>query len=73
MTDLILFNANVITMDPTFPIAHSVTICKGKIEKVGRNDDLTHLRNSKTRVIDCHGKTILPGFIDPHIHFHGFA
>ena len=73
MTDLILFNANVITMDPTFPIAQLVAIRNGKIEKVAGNDNLKDLRNSKTKVIDCHGKTVLPGFIDAHIHFHGFS
>ncbi|MBM4309177.1 MAG: amidohydrolase family protein, partial [Deltaproteobacteria bacterium] len=73
MTDLILFNANVITMDPTSPVAQLVAIRNGKIEKVAGNDHLKDLRNSKTKVIDCHGKTVLPGFIDAHIHFHGFS
>lgn len=73
MTDLILFNANVITMDPTFPIAQLVAVHSGKIEKVGGNEHLKDLTNSKTKVIDCHGKTVVPGFIEAHIHFHGFS
>jgi predicted amidohydrolase YtcJ len=73
MTDLILFNGHVITMDPAFPIAQLVAIHNGKIEKVAGNDNLKDLRISKTKVIDCHGKTVLPGFIDAHIHFHGFS
>ncbi len=73
MTDLVLFNANVITMDPAFPIAQSVAVHSGKIEKVAGNDHLKDLTNSKTKVIDCHGKTVVPGFIDAHIHFHGFC
>lgn len=73
MTDLILFNANVVTMDPAFPIAQLVAIRNGKIEKVAGNDNLKDLRNPKTKVIDCHGKPVFPGFIDAHIHFHGFS
>jgi hypothetical protein len=73
MTDLILLNANVITMDPAFPIAQLVAIRNGKIEKVAGNDNLKDLRNPKTKVIDCHGKPVFPGFIDAHIHFHGFS
>src|SRR4030043_1126110 len=73
MTDLILFNANVITMDPAFPIAQLVAVHSKKIEKVAGNDHLKDLTNPKTKVIDCHGKTVLPGFIDAHIHFHGFS
>ena len=73
MTDLILVNANVITMNPALPKGQLVAIKNGKIQSVGRNDSLKDLRNSKTEVIDCHGKTVLPGFIDTHIHFHGFV
>jgi predicted amidohydrolase YtcJ len=73
MTDLILFNAHVITMDPTYPIAQLVAVHSGKIEKVARNEHLKDLTHSKTEVIDCHGKTVLPGFIDAHVHFRGFS
>jgi predicted amidohydrolase YtcJ len=73
MTGLILFNANVITMNPVSPQAQLVAIRNGKIQSVARNDSLKDLRNSKTKVIDCRGKTVLPGFIDTHVHLHGFA
>jgi len=73
MTDLILFNANVITMNPSFPKAEFIAIQDGKIQNVASGGDFKDLRNSKTKVIDCHGKTVLPGFIDAHVHFHGFS
>ncbi len=73
MSDLILFNANVITMDPAFPKAQLVAVKNGKIQNVARNDNFKKLKNPNTKVIDCRGKTVLPGFIDTHIHFHGFA
>jgi len=73
MTDLILFNANVITMNPAFPKGGLIAVQDGKIQNVANADGFEDLRNSKTKVIDCHGKTVLPGFIDAHIHFHGFS
>ena len=73
MTDLILFNANVITMNPIFPKGGLIAVQDSKIQKVASGGDFKDLRNSKTRVIDCYGKTVLPGFIDAHVHFHGFS
>ena len=73
MFTLILFNGNVITMDPTFPKAQSVAIQNNKILAVGRNEDLKKFKNTNTSVIDCKGKTVLPGFIDAHCHIPSFA
>ncbi len=73
MTDLILLNANVVTMNPALPRAQRVAVRNGRIQSVGENNDVKNLRDSKTEVIDCRGKTVLPGFIDTHIHLHGFA
>ena len=73
MIDLILFNANVITMNPNVPRAGLIAIQDGKIQNVTSGGDFKDLRNSKTKVIDCKGKTIGPGFIDAHFHLFGFA
>ena len=73
MSEFILFNANVITMNPAFPKAQLIAIKNGEIQQVAKNDRFKDLRNSKTKVIDCQNKTVLPGFIDAHIHLHGFA
>jgi len=73
MTDLILNNANVITMDPAFPRAKWIAIQEGQILAVGGNDQLKEFRYKNTEMINCKGKTVLPGFIDAHLHFYGFA
>ncbi len=73
MSDLILFNANVITLNSTLPEAQGVAIKDGKIISVCSNERLRELKQEKTEWIDCHGKTVLPGFIDSHFHLHGFA
>lgn len=73
MSDLILFNANIITMDPSFQHAQLIGIKNGKISAVSNNESLIELKKRKTNVIDCKGKTILPGFIDAHFHLFAFA
>jgi predicted amidohydrolase YtcJ len=73
MPDLILLNANVLTMDPLYPKAERVAIKNGKILSVTTNHDLKKWKRKKTITIDCKGKTVLPGFIDAHCHLHAFA
>ncbi len=73
MCDLILFNANAITMDPEQPSAELIAIEAGKISAVAGNEMLGVLRSDRTRIVDCGGKTLLPGFIDAHCHVHAYA
>ncbi len=71
--DLILFNASVLTLDPSFPTAELVAVRNKKILHIGKNERLGELKGSRTRVIDCKNNTVLPGFIDAHCHLHAFA
>jgi len=73
MTDLILYNANVITMDPAFPKAKAVAVKNGIITKVTDNSGITAFRKGKTKNIDCKGKTVIPGLIAAHCHLAGYA
>jgi predicted amidohydrolase YtcJ len=73
MPDLILFNANAITMNPAQPFAQLIAIEGGKISLVSGNETLGSLKSKKTQIIDCKGKTLLPGFIDAHCHIHAYA
>lgn len=50
------------------PDAHAVAIRAGRIVLVGSDDDVLALRGPKTRVIDAHGATVLPGLADVHVH-----
>jgi len=69
--DLILHNANIITMDSARPSAQLVAIRGDRILVVGDNDLLGEVRGTKTKVIDCGGKTLVPGFNDAHCHLFG--
>ncbi|MEU9864808.1 amidohydrolase [Streptomyces sp. NPDC047971] len=59
-----LTNAHIITMDPDHPVAHDLGIWRGRI--VGLDEAVTSL--PAREVIDLQGATVLPGFIDSHVH-----
>ena len=71
--DLVLTNANVITLDPLCPKASGVIIAKGRIRSLQTADDVAISHGAGDRIIDCRGKTLLPGFIDCHFHLHALA
>lgn len=66
--DLVLHNAKVITLDPAQPYAELVAIRGNRILAVGDKDDLSLFRGAKTKLIDCEGGTMIPGFNDAHCH-----
>ncbi|MER6616704.1 amidohydrolase [Streptomyces xantholiticus] len=59
-----LTNAHIITMDPDHPVARDLGIWRGRI--VGLDGAVTSL--PAREVIDLQGATVLPGFIDSHVH-----
>jgi predicted amidohydrolase YtcJ len=66
--ELVLHNANILTVDAANPRAQAVAIANGRFLAVGSNDDVLAAAMSRTRRIDLGGKTVLPGFIDAHTH-----
>lgn len=73
VADLILKNADVVTMDAGQPTAELVAITGDKIQMVASNEDLESVAGAKTRIIDCQGKTVVPGFNDAHCHIISFV
>ena len=71
--DLLLVNANVLTMDPARPRASAVAVIGGRIAGVG--DDSSDLAEGVRagNVVDLKGATLLPGFHDAHNHMIGFG
>ena len=66
--ELILFNANIITIDDRHPRAQAVAIADGRFVAVGSNDKVRALATAKTKKIDLESRTVVPGFIDAHTH-----
>ena len=40
----------------------------GRIAAVGSRADMLKMQGAGTRMVDLQGKTLLPGFVDPHSH-----
>nr|WP_051442024.1 amidohydrolase [Arthrobacter sp. H14] len=62
--DLLLHNANVLTMDPWRPRATSIGVLGGRI--LGMDDDVASL--TAREEVDLRGACVTPGFIDAHCH-----
>jgi len=73
MTDLIIFNADIITMDANRPDACAVFVKEGKISAIGDTKSVMGFKQSHTHMLDLKGKTLCPGFIDAHMHFRAIA
>lgn len=66
---LILVNGKVWTENPAQPEAHAVALDGGRILAVGDDAAIRKLGGPGTTVIDLHGRLLLPGFNDAHVHF----
>lgn len=71
--DLLLYNAQVITLDQRQPASETVAIGGNRILGIGGKDSLDLYRGAETRLIDCEGRTVIPGFIDAHCRPLAFA
>ena len=67
--DILIVHAKVYTLDPQKPWAQAIAIRHGKIQAVGRDEEVERYRGIATKLIDAGGKLVLPGFTDCHIHF----
>jgi predicted amidohydrolase YtcJ len=66
--ELVLYNGNIVTVNPKQPRAQAMAIAGGRIVAVGSDADVLHLTSSLTKKVDLATKTVLPGFIDAHSH-----
>ena len=66
--DFIFINAKVYTVDEDRPYAEAVAVRGSRIVLVGSTAEAWLWRGRQTRVIDGQGSTLLPGFIDSHLH-----
>lgn len=73
IADLIVINGSLLTFDPAQPAAEALAVSDGMITAVGTGDDILDLVGPNTEVIDACGGTVLPGFIDSHVHLFGGA
>ncbi|MCH4823400.1 amidohydrolase [Gramella lutea] len=70
--DLLVFNANVYTVDDQFGKAEAFVVKDGKFLEVGTSENLKE-KYEFVESIDATGKPVYPGFIDAHAHFYGLG
>jgi predicted amidohydrolase YtcJ len=73
VADLIIYNAEVATVNPRMPEAEALAVRDGRILKVGNNDEIGALKGENTEMIDADGRFVMPGFIEGHAHFSGLG
>jgi predicted amidohydrolase YtcJ len=69
--DLLLTNGNVYTVTKKQPKAEAVAIKANRIVFVGSNEDAKKFHAAK--IVDLHGRTVVPGFTDSHCHIFGIG
>lgn len=69
--DIVILNGKLITFDDARPRAEALAITGGTIAAVGSTSEIRDLAGPQTRVVDAGGSTVLPGFIDSHVHLFG--
>ena len=72
--DLVLKNGQVYTVEDNLTWASAVVITGNKIVAVLEKDlGASEYIGPSTQVIDLEGQFVMPGFIDAHVHFAGYA
>lgn len=66
--DLILHHGKIVTVDDRFSVREAVAVEAGRIVQVGRSGSVLKLKGPGTRLVDLHGRMVLPGLIDSHTH-----
>ncbi len=69
--DLILYNADVYTVNKGFENATSFAVKDGKFIYVG--DDNVLSKYTSSNIINAEGLPVFPGFIDSHAHFYNLG
>lgn len=66
--EYIFINGQVITVNNQDEIAQAVAVGGNRILVVGRTEEVLTWQGERTSIIDLEGRSLLPGFIDAHMH-----
>jgi predicted amidohydrolase YtcJ len=67
--DLVVLHGMVWTENPQQPEAEAFAVSGDRILAVGAEQEIEKLIGPHTRVVDAHGRRVVPGFNDAHVHF----
>lgn len=66
--DLIYYGGDIVTMKDSTNKVEAIYVKNGKIIDTGTKEAMLKLKTTNTQLIDLQGKTLMPGFFDPHGH-----
>jgi predicted amidohydrolase YtcJ len=67
-SDLVLVHGHIYTGAKAAPWAEALAISGSRITMVGSDPQVLAGRGPAAQVIDLHGRTVIPGIVDAHIH-----
>lgn len=65
---LLVINGHIYTGNDKQLFAEAMAVKDGKITAVGSTADIQKQKQADSKVLDLGGKTVVPGFIDSHVH-----
>jgi hypothetical protein len=65
---IVFTGGTILTVDSEFSEAEAIAIRGNKIVAVGTNAEVRAAAGENANFVELDGRTILPGFIDPHTH-----
>jgi predicted amidohydrolase YtcJ len=71
--DVILISGRVYTLDADRPRAEAIAVRDGRILFVGSTLHVSALKGPATRVVQLQELTVVPGFVDGHLHLERLA
>ena len=67
--DTIFYGGPIVTVNAKNDEVQALAVQNGKIVSVGSKEAVTKdWQSSGTKVIDLQGQTLMPGFVEPHVH-----
>ena len=67
--DTIFYGGPIVTVNAKNEEVQALAVQNGKIVAVGAKDAVTkEWQASTTKVVDLQGQTLMPGFVEPHVH-----
>ncbi len=66
--DTLYYNGKIVTMWSERPVVESMTVASGRVLEVGTTQVVGRKTGPRTRQINLHGRTVVPGLMDSHVH-----
>ncbi len=72
MSETLFTNGRIYTLDHASPVVEALAVRDGRIVAAGRTEELRDAFSALRR-IDLGGRTVVPGFVDSHIHLPSYG